>query len=54
MTIRQFDSQVDLIMSDMVDFDVILRIEWISPYHGFLDFFAKIVTLAMSDIPSIV
>ncbi|XP_070010054.1 uncharacterized protein [Nicotiana sylvestris] len=31
----------------MVDFDVILGIDWLSPYHAILDCHAKTVTLAM-------
>ncbi|XP_070052783.1 uncharacterized protein [Nicotiana tomentosiformis] len=31
----------------MVDFDVILGMDWLSPYHAILDCHAKTVTLAM-------
>ncbi|XP_070039810.1 uncharacterized protein [Nicotiana tomentosiformis] len=35
----------------MVDFDVILGMEWLSPYHAILDCHAKRVTLSMSGLP---
>nr|XP_016451462.1 PREDICTED: uncharacterized protein LOC107776136 [Nicotiana tabacum] len=39
--------RVDVLLLDMVDFDVILGMYWLSPYHAILDCHAKIVTLAM-------
>ncbi|XP_069145978.1 uncharacterized protein [Solanum lycopersicum] len=42
----------DLIMLDMIDFDVILGMDWLSPYHVVLDCYAKTVTLSMpGDFP---
>ncbi|XP_070003433.1 uncharacterized protein [Nicotiana sylvestris] len=35
----------------MVDFDIILGIDWLSPYHAILDCNAKIVTLALPGLP---
>ncbi|XP_070025276.1 uncharacterized protein [Nicotiana sylvestris] len=35
----------------MVDFDVILGIDWLSPYHDILDYHAKMVTLALLGLP---
>ncbi|XP_070004805.1 uncharacterized protein [Nicotiana sylvestris] len=35
----------------MVDFDVILGMDWLSPYHSILDNHAKVVTLAMPGLP---
>ncbi|XP_070005309.1 uncharacterized protein [Nicotiana sylvestris] len=37
----------------MVDFDVILGEDWLSPYHAVLDYYAKTVTLAMLGLPRI-
>ncbi|XP_070045227.1 uncharacterized protein [Nicotiana tomentosiformis] len=34
----------------MVDFDVILGIDWLSPYHAILDYHAKTVTLVMPGL----
>lgn len=38
----------------MVDYDVILGMDYLSPYHSSLDFFANIFTLVMPDIPLVV
>ena len=35
---------------DMVDFDIILGMSWLSPYLAILDCHAKTMTLAMSEI----
>lgn len=35
----------------MVDFDVILGMDWLSPYHAILDCHAKTVTLALLGFP---
>lgn len=42
---------VDLLLLDMVDFDVILGMDWLSPYHAILDCHAKTVTLALPGLP---
>ena len=38
------DTWVDLIVLDMVDFDVILGMDWVSPYHVVLYYYAKTMT----------
>ncbi|KAH0641849.1 hypothetical protein KY290_033468 [Solanum tuberosum] len=43
----------DDVITDMVDFDVILGMDWLSPYHAVLDCYAKTVTLAMPGIPPV-
>ncbi|XP_070054646.1 uncharacterized protein [Nicotiana tomentosiformis] len=35
----------------MVDFKVILGMDWLSPYHAILDCYAKTLTLAMPEFP---
>ena len=40
------NTYVDLIILEMVDFDVILRMTWLSPNFATLDCNAKTVTLA--------
>ncbi|XP_070054712.1 uncharacterized protein [Nicotiana tomentosiformis] len=50
ITIGSLESSVDLLL-DMVDFDVILGMDWLSLYHAMLDCHAKTVTLAMSGLP---
>ena len=37
----------------MVDFDVILGMNWLSTYHVFLDCNAKTVTLATRGVPRV-
>ncbi|XP_070048007.1 uncharacterized protein [Nicotiana tomentosiformis] len=44
------ETRVDLLLLSMVDFDVILGMDWLSPYHAVLDCHAKTVTLAMPGI----
>ena len=38
----------------MVDFDLILGMDWLSPHHAVLDCYAKTVTLAIPSIPPVV
>ncbi|XP_070034671.1 uncharacterized protein [Nicotiana tomentosiformis] len=44
-----FRTRVDLLLLNMVDFDVILGMDWLSPYHAILN--AKTVTLFMPGFP---
>ncbi|XP_075096500.1 uncharacterized protein LOC107804935 [Nicotiana tabacum] len=44
-------TRVDLLLLDMVDFDVILGMDWLSPYHAILDYHAKTMTLAIPSLP---
>ncbi|XP_070048805.1 uncharacterized protein [Nicotiana tomentosiformis] len=37
----------------MVDFDIILGMDWLSPYHAILDCHAKTVTPAMPGLPQL-
>ncbi|XP_070005131.1 uncharacterized protein [Nicotiana sylvestris] len=48
---RGLETRADLLLLDMVDFDVILGMNWLSPYHAILDCHAKTVTLALVDLP---
>ena len=49
-----YETWVDLILLEMLDFDVILGLDWLSPHHALLDCYAKTVTLAISGIPPVV
>ncbi|XP_070014130.1 uncharacterized protein [Nicotiana sylvestris] len=51
VTIRSCETRVDLLFLNMMDFDVILGMDWLSPYHATLDCHAKIMTLAMLGLP---
>lgn len=53
MTLLGYDTWVDLIILDMMDFDVNLGMDWLSLYHDIFDCHAKIVTLVMSGAPRI-
>lgn len=44
---------VDLIILDMLDFDVILGITYLSLYHAILKFNVKIVTLEMPGMDNL-
>ncbi|XP_049381184.1 uncharacterized protein LOC125845686 [Solanum stenotomum] len=48
-----YETWVDMILLDMLDFDVILGMDWLSPYHALLDCYAKTVTLAIPGIPRV-
>ncbi|XP_070026702.1 uncharacterized protein [Nicotiana sylvestris] len=51
IVIGGLETCVDLLLLDMVDFDIILGMDWLSPYHAILDCHAKTVTLALPDMP---
>ncbi|XP_075089596.1 uncharacterized protein LOC142170798 [Nicotiana tabacum] len=53
VTIGGLKTRVDLLLLCMVDFDVILGMNWLSPCRAILDCRAKTVTLAMSGVPRI-
>ncbi|XP_070020533.1 uncharacterized protein [Nicotiana sylvestris] len=46
-----YETREDLLLLDMTDFEVILGMDWLSPYHAILDCHAKTVTLAMPEFP---
>ncbi|XP_070034994.1 uncharacterized protein [Nicotiana tomentosiformis] len=51
VTIGGYETRFDLLLFNMMDFDVILCMNWLSPYHAILDCHAKTVTLAMPGSP---
>lgn len=54
VTIRDVETYVDLIMLDMVDFDVILGMDFLSHHHAVMDWFAMTISLVTHDITLIV
>ncbi|XP_070042958.1 uncharacterized protein [Nicotiana tomentosiformis] len=46
-----YETRADLLLLDMIDFEDILCMDWLSPYHAILDFHAKTVTLAIPELP---
>ncbi|XP_070048998.1 uncharacterized protein [Nicotiana tomentosiformis] len=51
VTLCGYETRADLLLLDMIDFEVILGMDWLSSYHDILDFHAKTVTLAMPELP---
>ncbi|XP_070054572.1 uncharacterized protein [Nicotiana tomentosiformis] len=45
VVIGGYETKVDLLLLSMVDFDVILGMDWLSPYYDILDWHAKTMTL---------
>ncbi|XP_070014839.1 uncharacterized protein [Nicotiana sylvestris] len=46
-----FETRADLLLLSMVDFDVILGIDWLSPHYAILNCHTKTVKLAMPGLP---
>ncbi|XP_070034494.1 uncharacterized protein [Nicotiana tomentosiformis] len=53
ITVGELETRVDLLLPGMVDFDVILGMDWLSPCHGILDCHAKIVMLTMPGLSKV-
>ncbi|XP_070019806.1 uncharacterized protein [Nicotiana sylvestris] len=53
VTIGGLDMRLDFLRLSMVDFDLILGMDWLSSCHAILDCHAKTVTLAMPSLPRI-
>ncbi|XP_070025895.1 uncharacterized protein [Nicotiana sylvestris] len=51
VTFYGFETRVDLLLLDMIDFEVFLGMDWLSPYHAVLDCHAKTVSLVMPRLP---
>lgn len=54
MTVSDIYSCADLFILDMLDFDMILGMDWLSHYYAVMDYFAKTITLAMPGIHPVV
>ncbi|XP_069152883.1 uncharacterized protein [Solanum lycopersicum] len=50
-TLMGYDTHADLKVLDMIDFDVILGMDWLSSYHAILNCYAKTITLSTPGIP---
>lgn len=53
VTIGALETRVDLVLLSMVDFSVILGMDWLSPCHAILDCHAKPLTLAIPGLPKV-
>lgn len=45
----EFESRVDLILLDIMDFNVILGMDWLSPQYAIVNYYAKTVTLSLQS-----
>ncbi|XP_070040948.1 uncharacterized protein [Nicotiana tomentosiformis] len=53
VTVWGLETRVDLLLLNMVDFNVLLGMDWLYPCHADLDCHAKTMTLAMLGLPRI-
>ncbi|XP_070019883.1 uncharacterized protein [Nicotiana sylvestris] len=51
VTLCGFETRVDLLLLDMINFEVILGMDWLSPYLVVLDCHAKTISLVMPGLP---
>ncbi|XP_070040603.1 uncharacterized protein [Nicotiana tomentosiformis] len=51
ITIGSLKTSVDPLLLDMIDFDIIMGMDWLSPYHAILECHSKTVTLSMMGLP---
>ncbi|XP_070057988.1 uncharacterized protein [Nicotiana tomentosiformis] len=51
VTFYGYETRADLLLLDMINFEIILGMDWLSLYHAILDCHAKTITLAMSELP---
>ncbi|XP_070042968.1 uncharacterized protein [Nicotiana tomentosiformis] len=51
ITFCGYETRADLLLLNMTDFEVILGMDWLSPYHAILDVYSKNVTLTMLELP---
>ncbi|XP_070022149.1 uncharacterized protein [Nicotiana sylvestris] len=51
VTFCGFETSADLLLLDMIESEIILGMDWLSPYHAVLDCHAKTVTFRMPGLP---
>ncbi|XP_070025688.1 uncharacterized protein [Nicotiana sylvestris] len=51
VTFCGYETRANLLLLDMISFEVILSMDWLSRCHAILDCHAKTVTLPMSELP---
>ncbi|XP_070042452.1 uncharacterized protein [Nicotiana tomentosiformis] len=51
MTFCGYETRTNLLLLDMTDFEVILGMDWLSPYQVILDFHSKTITLEIPELP---
>ncbi|XP_070020604.1 uncharacterized protein [Nicotiana sylvestris] len=48
-----FETRADLLLLNMVDFDVFLSMDWLSPHYAISDYHTKTMKLAMPGVPRV-
>ncbi|XP_070040718.1 uncharacterized protein [Nicotiana tomentosiformis] len=51
VTFYGYETRADLLLLDMTDFEIILGMDWLSPYHAVLNCHAKTITLEIPEFP---
>ncbi|XP_070031906.1 uncharacterized protein [Nicotiana tomentosiformis] len=51
VTIKGYETRIDLLLLNMIHFEVIFGIDWLSSYHTILDYHSKIMALTMLGLP---
>ncbi|XP_070040149.1 uncharacterized protein [Nicotiana tomentosiformis] len=51
VTLCGYETRADILLLDMTDFEIILGMDWLSPYHAILNCHAKTVTLEILEFP---
>ncbi|XP_070023193.1 uncharacterized protein [Nicotiana sylvestris] len=51
VTFFGYDTRADFLLLDLIDFEIILGMDWLYSYHAILDCHAKTVTLVMPKLP---
>ncbi|XP_070055042.1 uncharacterized protein [Nicotiana tomentosiformis] len=51
VTLYGYETRADLLLLDMTGFEIILGMDWLSPYHVVLNSHAKTITLAIPEFP---
>ncbi|XP_070014529.1 uncharacterized protein [Nicotiana sylvestris] len=51
VVLSSFETKADILLLSMVDFDIILGMDWLSPHYVVLDCHAKTMTLARPGLP---
>ncbi|XP_070050624.1 uncharacterized protein [Nicotiana tomentosiformis] len=53
ITFCGYETRAYLLLLEITDFEIILGMDWLSPYHAILDYHAKIVTMAIPALPKL-
>lgn len=54
VTLQGFDTLANLILLDILDFNIILGMDWLARHHTGLDFYAKIVILVIPRMSPVI